>query len=134
MIFIGELGGHCHGLLWGPQPIPAGIIPNFFGKLTDSLSKVSEIIKRGSLFLREWHELELRKARFTIANLGGTRPLVVHRHGPLWGPQPILARITLNFFGILPDSVRKFSEIIRPVPLFLWEQHLSKPPKKHDFQ
>ena len=69
MIFIGELGGHRHGPLWGPQPIPAGIIPNLFGILSDSVSSFSEIIKSVSLYLQVWHELKPPKSEIFIGDL-----------------------------------------------------------------
>ena len=75
VFFIGELGGHCHGPLWVPEPFSAGIIPNFFGILSDSLSNISDIIKSISLYIGEWHELEPKKSVIFIGELGG------HRHG-----------------------------------------------------
>ena len=93
MLFIGELGGHCHGPLWGPQPIPAGIIPNSFGILLDSASNFSEIIKSLSLFLREWYELEPKKSMIFIGELGG------HCHGPLGDPNQFLLESSQTFLA-----------------------------------
>ena len=81
VIFIVELGGHRHGLIWGPQPIPSGIIPNFFGILPDSMSNFREVFRSVSLFLRELQIPEPQKSVIFIVELGG------HRHGPIWGPQ-----------------------------------------------
>ena len=42
-------------------------------------------------------------------------------HGPQQRPHPILARISRNLFGTLPDSGRSAPKIIRPLTLFLRE-------------